>query len=803
MKENDSRELALKLLNANTASQVQQIVDGDKDYLANSGYWKPYGGREKNWDTVGNQQSNPVGAFVELLVNGIDAILLRKAAEAGITDFKGSSAPQSMTDAVKRFFPFVNEGKIQKLSPRERTKLAEDCIRVGIKRERKNSKYPTYVIIDNGCGQAPRNFPKTFLSLGEKNKEGIPFVQGKFNMGSTGSLRFCTRSDIMAGHYKLIVSRAPDSDVWGWTLIRVRDAKQGENLPVTEYFAMGDSVPSFSADQLNAFFENSEYGIAKGGTIVKLYEYAIGGDKAHNVDIGLYDALSVNLIDCALPILLHDFDSQPLEGKGSARAQGVATRTFAGLHAVLGSEATEELDDAIQVNERTSKRKSWNRLVAEFSDEDLGSVRILATGVQPELKDSLKDQTARTFYTLNGQAQAFERASFFDSSCKLGELRNNLIVDVKCDGLTSRARATIFMPDRERKADNELSKKLRAKVVEALSTDEWLKRFQTEIRMSRVSKNTEDETAVRSLLSELIKADPAIKDLFGGGTFLPKGVDGYDSGFGSGFSPGNSEKFDGGKQFPTFLRALDLKEEEEGRFVKDLPENTYRRAKFGTDAANDYLTRNDSQGVVVCIYESGKLGISRTLLDGTLKLKIEPGQSAKLGDEIQVTIGFNDNSRTEPLSVNFFVRIVEAEPTEKSARGENEKNKSSKTGEGTGQPEFVAVSKSEWSSHSFDDDSGAYVSLSDQAPRVYINIDNRYLVDMRLRERDEATRKLNENIFKMGLGILSLALYKKARDTQATGNSADQTDPDAFTRSATESIAPYITTIIMRLGGTQ
>ena len=47
----------------------------------------------------------------------------------------------------------------------------------------------------NTEGQKPEDFPKTFLSLSEKNKEGIPFVQGKFNMGSTGSLRFCTRSN--------------------------------------------------------------------------------------------------------------------------------------------------------------------------------------------------------------------------------------------------------------------------------------------------------------------------------------------------------------------------------------------------------------------------------------------------------------------------------------------------------------------------------------------------------------------------------------------------------------------------------
>lgn len=69
--------------------------------------WISYGGRPKNWDTVGNQQTNPVGALVELVTNGIDAILLRKARESGVEDFRSARAPQGMFEAVKRYFPGV------------------------------------------------------------------------------------------------------------------------------------------------------------------------------------------------------------------------------------------------------------------------------------------------------------------------------------------------------------------------------------------------------------------------------------------------------------------------------------------------------------------------------------------------------------------------------------------------------------------------------------------------------------------------------------------------------------------------
>lgn len=239
MDEKISRRLALALIAAESAADVKALLADNeaKYYFDNPTNWSPYGNREKNWDTVGNQQTNPVGALVELIINGEDAILLRKAKENNISDPRGAGAPRSMFDAVKRFFPHVNEGKIQKLSPAQRTALAEACIRIGIRRAaRSNSRYPSYVVIDSGCGQHPEDFPKTFLSLGEKNKEGIPFVQGKFNMGSTGSLRFCTRSDIRDGHYKLIVSRTQGSEYWGWTLVRVRAPIGGEQLPVAEYF---------------------------------------------------------------------------------------------------------------------------------------------------------------------------------------------------------------------------------------------------------------------------------------------------------------------------------------------------------------------------------------------------------------------------------------------------------------------------------------------------------------------------------------------------------------------------------------
>jgi hypothetical protein len=797
-----SKRIALALLKAECAADVKAVL-ADEDasyYFSDSGHWSNYGNREKNWDTVGNQQSNAVGALVELIVNGEDAILLRKATEAGIKDARGADAPVSMTDAVKRFFPHVNEGKIQKLSPTERTEMADQCIRVGIRRaDRKNGRFPTYTVIDSGCGQPHDKFPETFLSLSEKNKEGIQFVQGKFNMGSTGSLRFCTRSEIKDGHYKLIMSRPAGTKYWGWTIIRIRSPEGREMLPVTEYFSPNKSIPRFRDDALRGF-NHETYGLFDSGSLIKLYEYDIGRGNS-GVDFGLYDALTVSLIDCALPIRLYDFDAVPAPGKGKLRAEGIAARTFSGLNVVLGGEMTEEIDENGEFKEKKDEDTEFVYLVAEHNDDELGKIQIVATGLR-KLKQFLQHQPSRVFYTINGQSHATERASFLNQRCGLADLAGHLIVNVICDDLSRVALATIFMPDRERKNQTELSRKLEDIVINELKTDERLRQYAAEIRMRRATEKVDDSDATKELLKELVKADPAIRDLFGMGAFMPMGIGGYEDGEGTGQKMGDVKGFKG-KKFPTFLKLLNVREEK-GVFYKEVPINASRRIECGTDAENEYLTRVDSPGKIWTSLPPEQLPSSIKLHNGIARITIRAPEGAKVGDVHTAEFGFTDNGpNIEPLKVTVQVRFIDAEKPNKGGNGSKKKTAEVQQ-QGAGQPEFVFVSKADWGEYGFDDDSGAYVALSDN-PRVYVNQDNRYLVNMKSKEKDEAQRMLNENTFKMGLGLIALAVHKKASATGKgdgeDGAPLEEVDAEAATRQATAAIAPYIVTIVRRLGG--
>lgn len=793
MDEQQSRNIAQSLLLALSAENVQTILstDGFDYWFDKPSNWQPYGNRSKNWDTVGNQQANAIGALVELITNGTDAILLRKAREAGILDFRGEDAPQSMFEAVKRFFPQVVEGRIANLSATQRTQLAEECVQIGVKRaDRKNGRYPTYTVIDTGEGQEPDDFPKTFLSLSERNKEGVPFVQGKFNMGSTGSLRFCTKADITLGHYKFIVSKRPGSKYWGWTLIRVRSPRQGEGLPVTEYFCPGGQIPMFRADQLSAF-DHSTLGLIKEGTAVKLYEFDVGSP-ANQVDIGLDNALTVNLIDCPLPIRIYDFDAKPQESKGELRKQGIAARTFSGMNVTLVAD-TDGTDDADAGPKGGSSETEWQQTILEEKGE-LGHIRIVATGIK-KLRDSLEKHPARVFYTVNGQTHAFERASFLGSTkVALGDLRNHLIVNVICDRMDKTALANIFMPDRERKVNNNQSRQLEEMVINALHGDPRLRTYAAEIRMRRANELVQETAESKELLQELVDTDPAIQELFGLGTILVEKTKAH----------GDKEKY-AGKQFPTILNPLNLKVID-GQFVKDVPINTYRQIECGTDAENEYLSRLESPGETWCSLQPDQMPHTVKLNNGTATFTIKVPKTAKVGESCFAEFGFVDNGpNIQPLKFGVLIRWTEAEEKKQGKKGNKKDNMQDEEKKSLALPKFEWVQEQGWSEHNFNEDSGAYVSVSEQTT-VFVNHDCKSLRLMRAREKDDAARKVYEAMFRYGLGIFALSIHRKTTnadttDSQEQVQSTVPQDPDEMVRLATAGIAPHIITVIKRLGG--
>ena len=278
----DDQKLLEVLLRSEHEEEAASALDRAGHSINNDDVWYPLGQNPGNFSVVGNQQEDPAAAFVEKIVNSIDAVLMCECHRAGV-DPESEAAPRSLRDAVHQFFK-IHDGRLDNLDAHQQTKLA-DRIQV-VTTGSKNA--PCYCIIDRGEGQTPEQFPHTFLSTTQSSpKIRIDFVQGKFNAGGSGSLQFCGKHNM-----QLVVSRrqphapAVDGDEsasqWGFTVVRRRRPRSGERSSVFVYLAPRGRIPRFLADKLmvlpalessknqppDPYIRGLDY-----GTVVKLYNY--------------------------------------------------------------------------------------------------------------------------------------------------------------------------------------------------------------------------------------------------------------------------------------------------------------------------------------------------------------------------------------------------------------------------------------------------------------------------------------------------------------------------------------------------
>ncbi|HXQ34446.1 MAG TPA: hypothetical protein VN843_10565, partial [Anaerolineales bacterium] len=216
-------QLLDELLNAENETAVLAALN-KRGLLTDSSNWKYLGNMPNNQSIVQNQQSTPAAALVEKYTNGADAILLRHCKARGI-DPRGATAPRNMAKAVQQFF-----GDLADKEQHEIRQIAEENL---VLYGTGSKQRPSLSLYDAGEGQLAEDFPKTFCSLIYGNNDGsykgaIPFVQGRFNMGGTGVLPFCSEKRKL----QLIVSRVPDEVAnrgdhqWAYTLFCFFDSKQ-------------------------------------------------------------------------------------------------------------------------------------------------------------------------------------------------------------------------------------------------------------------------------------------------------------------------------------------------------------------------------------------------------------------------------------------------------------------------------------------------------------------------------------------------------------------------------------------------
>jgi len=142
-------EIFNSLFSAGTEQELDEVFAKFSEIFENFDHWFPLGGNENTFGVIENQQSAPIASLIEKITNSIDALLMKQCVEHGI-DPKGSLAPQSIDEAVRKFYPHFKDWEL----PKFRRQQSEEIQVVADGTPRNTS----VIIYDNGEGQNPDDF---------------------------------------------------------------------------------------------------------------------------------------------------------------------------------------------------------------------------------------------------------------------------------------------------------------------------------------------------------------------------------------------------------------------------------------------------------------------------------------------------------------------------------------------------------------------------------------------------------------------------------------------------------------------
>lgn len=825
------KELCLELMRADTEDDVVRILT-EAGYWEMQAFWRFYGDRETNYNSAGNQQARPDAALVEKIINSVDARLMNECLAKGI-DPAGNAAPDSIRAAVAAYFEEpatagkAFAGQMQHWPPDKRTQIAR-----GITLAATGSKppgMPCFSIADAGEGQTPERMPETLLSLDKSNKLRIPFVQGKFNMGGTGVLKFCGRRNL-----QLVVSRrnpkilggrfehSSDGD-WGFTIVRREDPGDGRRSSVYTYLApvgVGErrvlpgqgGVMRFASATMPIFPDGrNPYGReAEWGTLIKLYEYDAGGFRSHilRTTPSLLSRMDLLLPDVALPVRMHE--CRAYEGH-----DGSFQTTLTGVGVRLEDDSGKNLEEGFPSScPLSAAGQEMTAVIYAFKKGKAETYR----------------KNEGIIFTLNGQTHGHLPSDFFRrKNVGLSYLADSILIIVDCSRIIGRAREDLFMNSRDRLSGGALRAEVESVLEEMLKHHDGLRALKERRRREETQERFADNKPLENILEKLLKRSQTLAALF-----LPGGHASNP------FKPVKvqvDEKIYHGKVSPTFFRLQGKPYGE--RLRRDTPQNMRSRIVFETDAVNDYFSRSIDPGqFLIWRIVGGERQpvpnyVGPNLQNGKGNLTVKLPEDCLVGDELEFLTSVTDASRVGDAFENrFVVRVLPtAEPSKgppcspPKPPGKNPGNER-EMHRGITLPMISRVVESDWNKHSppfdkytalriKDAGSGQPNGTGEWKPTIYdfyVNMDNLYL-------RSEmkpagADAELLGNRFIYGNVLIGLALLHQeeldAKSSRAENGVEHRDEDDEMTppvniedrvAQLTRAVAAVLLPMVESLGG--
>ena len=849
-----ARALFISLLEAESEAEVLEILKRE-GYWEKPDYWRPVGDNTNNRAIVGNQQEDAVSALAEKITNSVDAILINRCLELGI-DPTGPAAPKSMRHAIAKFFLDSDDENAGMSRYWGSDRLQSQAERASVERLvwlslTGSDKTPSISIADRGEGQTPDNFPRTFMALvGYKNSEGrtesqkanIPFVQGQFNMGSSGVYPFSSREHgfqllISRRNPKLLDAEASDRDrEWGFTI--VRKSRTHSKGSVYEYLApiktrsdLYGGVLSFSSATLpllpespprsvpnKVYYEGVEY-----GTLLKLYEYRY---KEHGLSTGnallksgLMRQLELVLPECGLPVRIVEGRSHFKGGPGSFQNNmyGILRRVQQLVHREAWKTASAETESDGEDNpeEEPSQTDSKSRPLGlegppVDGDVTVGGVRLpwIAFVFSDNAGDRTRSGNYSLIYHLNGQKHAHERASWFsDIGYRYLAKNNQILVLVDCTALSIGQREEVFKPSRDRMNRGELSNEIQDVLKDALKNDRKLQELQIAVHQRRQNERLTNKAPIRNVLESLLRNTPGLARFFGLGAVIrvARPFPGSDLGDDQGKSDFK------GKHHPTFLRFRN------GEQIIERVAHLGSRVRLGfeTDAVDDYFSRPRDNGMLDVFSEDPARPISGSrgeLESGDFAYNITLPDDIQVGDQLKVKFVLRD-SVIEPIVCEALLKVA---PEQEKSTGTKSRNPRTK---GTANLNDLDVRKcsnpsepregyESWPSETWDERDAVLIEDNPElagAVTFYVNCDNIFLRSAQ-KEKIEGDAALIEAKFMWSLVLLSLSIVEDFKAVTSGASSSDEPSDDLLTKrdetvsSTTRAMAQIILPMMEAVG---
>jgi len=772
----ENLRLCKDLLKADKENQVIAILT-DYELWNDNSKWRTFDDNENNYSTIGAQQADPVAALVEKLINSIDAVLLRECRLHDV-DPESSFAPQTMENALEQYFD-VRNGNLALISSTRRTDLASNIgfIATG------EAKKPSYIIFDTGEGQTPQKMPSTFLSLNKSNKLRIPFVQGKYNMGGTGVMRFCGKEQlqliISKRHPKIADQTDLSSPYWGFTIVRRQDASEGRKSSMYTYLAPGGKILTFVSPKLSIPTDNAGMQTISNlgwGTIIKLYEYGIAPAALKtNILFDLYNYISLLTPKIGLPVRFY-------ERRSSYRGHSLES-TMSGLHVRLEDDRNENIEDGFPTS--AEFRINGQRFIASIyvfkkNDQNSGS----------RADKYRKDEGI--IFTINGQTHGSIPLAFFKRErLGLSYIADSIIIIVECDGINARTREDLFMNTRDRLSSGELKVQIEEKLSEILKDHAQLKFLNNKRRRDAIAEKLSDTRPLQEVLEDLVRKSPTLQN------FLQVGQDIHNP-----FIPrfvGEQELFFG-KTHPSYFRLM------AGQGDSNCHLNLRFRVQFETDVENEYFIRDRHPGSFTFSLNNAEAEYVYNLNNGILTLTVSLPEETEVDDLLRGRVCVNDDTLIEPFCENFTRRVLPPINANNGGAGNRRKAAGGSNGErqapnGLAYPSVIEVKEEEWQANGFDKNSALKVMSSENnAHDFYVNIDNIWLKSEINQTRDTEMAPILKSKFVNGLVLFGMALLKDKEYLEESRNSEEYYSIEDVIFKTSRSFAPIIIPLVDALG---